>query len=154
MRDACGTDQCAQLHQGLVVDPRRLPVLGYDGRGDAPDSREIARAFWFELWGEEPGKYTGNVRVDQRRRVLVGERGDGTGGVASDAGKGAQRRDTVGNRASVRIAHLAGEGVQVASAGVVAESLPSLHHPPRARFGDGVQRREAIQEPLVVVDDA
>ncbi|MNV62971.1 hypothetical protein D3C71_1555430 [compost metagenome] len=95
-----------------------------------------------------------HIAVQDGRALAIGERGNGRGGGAADAG---QRGDGLGRgrKASVPVArNLLRATVQVPGAGVIAQAGPVRHH---VFLGGRRQRRhvrEALQEAVVIGDDS
>ncbi len=99
---------------------------------------------------EDASEDAGDVAVHERSAFGKGDTGDGTGGVAADAGEFHQ---FVGG---VRDAGDGGEfggAVEVFGAGVVAESFPVFEHPVIRGAGEVPDGGERFQPAAVVVED-
>ena len=74
----------------------------------------------------EPRDHPFDIAVDRRRRRIIGDRGNGGGGIGSDAGQLAQRRFALRNCSAVALDHGGRAGMQISRAGVIAEPGPGL----------------------------
>ena len=79
--------------------------------------------------------------------------GNGAGGVAADAGQGEQLSRCPGELPVESFDDLLGRAVQVAGTRVVAEPLPQLEDRVEPGAGEALDRRESLQESLVVGHD-
>ncbi len=109
-------DSGTQFHHCLVVLGRLSGVEKLVG--DYLDTRPC----WYGL-GKKAGEDADDVAVDDGVRKVEGDGGDGSGGVVADSGQGAKGR-VIAWEGTERDDRLRG-GLQIAGAGVVAESGPS-----------------------------
>src|SRR5690606_13373445 len=148
---AGGADEGAQLHQGLVVG--RGVGRVEEGLGEGPLAPGAGGAVDRVVLGDEAGEDAGDVAVDQGGGEAEGDGGDGAGGVAADAGQGEQGLVVGRDDAAVAGDDLAGAGLQVTAAAVVAEAGPQGEDVGLGGGGQGGDVGEGGQEAVEVGDD-
>src|SRR5947207_2522530 len=156
-RDTSGAYQRAELHDGLVMRPGRATGARQQRARDAPDFAFARCRPVVDVGDEGAAQYARDVGVDELRAPLVRERRDGTRGIVADPGELAQQLRIRGQwlvRQCALLCHLASEAMEVAGTSIVPESLPRLAHLPRMRARQLRECREAMEEPIVVRDDA
>lgn len=142
---ARGADLRAEIHHGLVEGG------GVAARGDVrgePSGEGAAGGGLVEVAVEEvaAGEDTGHVAVDHGHGQTEADTGDGGGGVVTHAGEGAEAFDGAGEGAAV-LGHEALRGLaEVADAGVVAQTFPSLEERLIRGGGEGGDVREGGKE--------
>jgi hypothetical protein len=148
-------DGGAELHQALVEVAGRAigGQRGHDLAGALPEQLLAACRLHVVLDREDAGEHAGDVAVDQRRALAVGDRRDGARGVGADARHLAQRGRRPWQRAAMAFDDVAGAAVQVAGAAVVAEPGPVSEHVVERGVGQALHRREAAHPALPVRDD-
>ncbi len=138
----------AELHQRLVeiAGPRTL-----DERVGELPQRGFAGAISRGAFdGVKPREDPGHVSIDQRSLLAKGDRRDGSGGVATEAGQGAQPVHRLRQQAAMlRHDHLR-RAVQIARTRVVAEPSPQAEHFGQRRACERVHRGKALEKAPVV----
>jgi len=99
---------------------------------------------------EEAGEDASDVCFDDRDRLVEGEGGNGVRGVSANSGERLNRRKVFRENAGVLLHYDDGSGLQISSAGVVAESLPGVKDVVFGSGGEGGEIREAA-EPFIVI---
>ncbi len=102
------------------------------------------------LLADEPGRDPKPVRLERDHRPIEREGGDGSGDVRSDARERLELGHRVREAAAALERDRPGRRVEVAGAGVVARTLPDLQDPVERRDGERLDRREGVEEPIVV----
>ncbi len=144
-------DGRSQIHQGLVEiagavlrhkltgDP---PEPGLNGGlpGVLPDP---------EIAAEDPE----DISVKDRRGAVEGDAGDGAGGGPADPRQPGEILRTVGDPAPALAHDLDRPGMQVLRARIVAQPGPGIQDGGQRGAGEGLEAREAAEEPLIVGND-
>ena len=119
-----GADQRAEFHQRLVelADVR----VRQEVTGEFPERLQCSRGFYIGADGEHAGKHAGDISIDERGALAERDAGDGAGGVATDAGQGAQLGGCAGQFAAVLADEELRGAMQVAGARIVAETFPQF----------------------------
>ena len=133
-----GADERSQLHESLIKGagllagnqlfrllPEQVPGLG---QGDV----DI----------EEAGKDAADIGVHQGHRQIVGNGGDGPGGIGADAGQGQQGLLVAGDDTAVVADDDPGAFADIDGPAVIAKALPAFEHHVLVRPGEGVDVRE------------
>ncbi len=94
-----------------------------------------------------------DVAVDDGDGLVVGDGGDGGGGVEADAGEGAELGGGGWEGAGVVADDELGGGVKHSGAAVVAEAAPEGEDGGLGRGGEGVDGGESGEEGAVFVED-
>lgn len=150
VRRARGADEGAELHEGLIVV---AGPAGGDGKSaEAVDLFSVAGAGGIEA--EHAPEEAAGVGVDGGVAKTEGDGGDGSRGVAAEAGEREEVVEGVGEAAGAVVDDGAGGGVEVAGAGVVAQAGPEAEDIVERRGGEGFRRRETLEEALVEGDHA
>ena len=139
-------DQRPQLHQRLVPLARRAVVGHQLRRAPSQPSRRRA-ASRVAPQAEPAGQHARHVAVHQRRRAVEGDAGHRRGGVGPDSRQLAQPRRVVRHPTPVPVPQRARRRLEVAGPAVVAEPRPQREHVVLRRRGQGLDRREAVEEP-------
>ena len=149
MRHSRGADQCAELHERLVVRPSGLAGARQQRLRDCPQHL-LPRARLARHVGREHAlKHPRDVRVHQLGAALVRERAHRTRGVRADTRQRAQGRRVGRQRASSiasAIRYDPRQCVQVARAGIVAESGPRFRDAAWPCTREVVQRWKGLEE--------
>ena len=142
------------------MHPRRLAGAWERGFGDRPDLFLISRTLGVEAWSEDARDQSRDVRVHECGAALEREAGHRARRVCAYAWQPAQRlgvggerrataRRTVAPRCRALTHHRSRESVEVARAGVVAESLPGGDDVGLACVGQHFERGKSLQETRV-----
>ncbi len=141
---------CAEFHHGLIEIP-------------GPGTREQCLGMLPGLWrGEFAASHfnadqslqnTLDIAIDNGHGLAKGNAGDGSCGVASDAGESLEGCGCLREAASVFSNQFSGALMQPVGAAVVAETAPSGEHGVFRSNGEGSDIREALKERTVVVND-
>ena len=141
--------QGAELHDGLVV------CAGLIGRKEAAGQIVVEASagggVGGRIDGEESADDAQHIPVDGGVRRAGGEGHDGGGRVVADAAEGADVSIIRGEAPGEAIADVAGGGVEVAGAGIVAEALPEPEDVLLVGVGQGADVGEALEEAVVIV---
>jgi hypothetical protein len=150
-RFAAGAEGSSHVHHGLGVFA--LAVLRSQAFGNFPQVFLDGRQSGPALYGEEAGQHPFDVAVEDGGADVHADGGDGSGGGAAYTGQFGQLFDTTGKFATVLFCDYFGAGMQVASAGVVAEAGPEVQYFVLVGIGEGRNIREALHETFVIGDD-
>ena len=141
--------QGAELHDGLIV------CAGLIGREEFAGQIVVEAAagggVGGRIDGEESADDAQHIPVDDGVRRPGGEGHDGGGRVVADAAEGADGGVIRGEASGEAIADVAGGGVEVAGAGIVAEALPEPEDVLLRGVGQGADVGEALEEAVVIV---
>ena len=141
--------QGAELHDSLVV------FAGMIGREETAGQIVVEAAagggVGGRVDGEESADDAQHIPVDDSVRRPGGEGDDGGGRVVADAAEGADVSIIRGEAPGEAIADVAGGGVEVAGAGIVAEALPEPEDVLLRGVGQGADVGEALEEAVVIV---
>src|SRR5687768_14370377 len=148
VRDSRRAHQRAQLHDRLIVGPRRAARPREHGFGDGPELFLPPRRLGVRTRRKDAAQHARDIGVHQRGPFLERKRGNCPRGVRTDSRERPERRQLVGE-----LANLPGECMEVPDARVVAQSFPRFAHARGRRLGQRIQRRESRQKPIVVVHD-
>ena len=156
-REARGADERPELHQCLIVGPGCASRARQQASRDAPDLPFSSSRLEVRVWREGAAKDPRDIGIDELGPLLVRERRHGAGGVFADTWQLAQPRG-IGRERLVRrgasVRDVTGEAVEVAGARVVAEALPCFADLTRPRAREVGEGREALEEAIVVAEDA
>ena len=141
-------DQCAQLHQRLVVGAGR-------GFGHLVQNTFCEFSFRFGFCDVgviivQTGEHPQHIAVHRRGRDAEGDAGDGPGGVVPDAGQRPQRVIVGRQCAAVPLTHHPGGLLHVVHPVVVAKALPQLVQCVGIAGGQRRRVRQFPDEPLIV----
>ena len=148
LRDSRGADQRSQLHDRLVVRPRRPAVPCVQPGGGVPEAALAGGAARPRV--KRPPEHPGHVGVHRGLGALEREARHGAGGVPADARQPPQRRGVRRDGARLFVGDDPRQLVEVGGAPVVAEALPALPHRRRPRSCQGVHGGKPGQEPRPV----
>ena len=141
--------QGAELHDGLVV------CAGLIGREETAGQIVVEAAaggcVGGRIDGEESADDAQHIPVDDGVRRPGGEGHDGGGRVVANAAEGADGGVIRGEASGEAIADVAGGGVEVTGAGIVAEALPEPEDVLLRGVGQGADVGEALEEAVVIV---
>ena len=139
--------ESADLHEGLVPQP--TPVPRHETIGDRLGSGRRE-----PLTDDGTGDDPGHVHVHHGVIGLVGEDENGTGGVGTDARKGAESGQVAGDHAAVPVGDQGGRGMEVPGPAVVSEAGPGPQDVPQGGCRTGSDRRKAVEKLTIGLEDA
>ncbi len=149
-------DQRAELHECLVVRPRCPTRPGENRLGNLPEPTMPFCAFRVDRRREHASQHARDIRVDQRRASLIGERGHSARRICSDARQGAKRL-RVCRKLTFRapaFGDLDRKTMEVARSRIVAETFPRLGDASGWRARHVAEGRELAEKLAVFRDDS
>ena len=156
-RESSGANERPELHECLIVGPGGATGAWQEATRDAPDLALTGGSLEVGVGRERATEDARDVGVHEFGAPLVRERCHGPGGVVADARQLAQtrgvRRERLVRR-SAALGDVAGEAVQVPSARVVTEAVPRFTDLTRSRAREVHKGGEALEEAIVVVENA
>ena len=102
---------------------------------------------------EEASQQAGDVRLDDRDGLIMGESSNGVRGVPANSRKAVNRLDRIGKLARILLDDDLRGGVEVTRPGIIPESLPGVENFAFGGSGEGGKVREPLHPHLIVGDD-
>ena len=148
LRIAWGADGGAEFHEGLVEVAGAFG--GDEGFGAGPEF--FLRGGEGDVFGDgkEAGEDAHDVAIKDRGGLIEGDRGNGAGGVATDAGERGEGVSGSRENAGVEGDDLFGGGVKMFSPTVVAEAGPEGEDILKIGGGELGNGGEAFEEAVIV----
>jgi hypothetical protein len=143
-------DESAQFHEGGIVPAGIAARQKFCGRGPEPlaSGARIDR----RLQVEDAREDAGDIRFDDRDRLIECERSDGICRVAADS-RELLDRFQVSRKSAAMFFHDGDSGrAEISSASVVAESLPGMKDVAFGSGGEGGEVGKTL-EPLIIIRD-
>ena len=143
-------DKRAQVHQGRIKSTST--AFRNEWGGQLPDSFASSAGVDGLLVIVNAGEQARDVCIDDRHGLIKSESCDGVCGVTADTGKIANRGWIDRQSATMSISHNFRGGVQMASACIIAESLPGVQDVIFRGSGQGAEIGEPT-EPVIIIWD-